>query len=135
MSDRVGILGSVVLAITLPAWAVGQSVSTGADAATILQAKCLTCHGAARMSDLDLRTTEAMLKGGKRAPAVTPGNAAASLLYRAVRREGDLQMPPGKIPLTSAEIGVLRDWIDAGARMAPARGDAAARDTERWVMP
>jgi cytochrome c553 len=125
MSDRAGILGSVVLAITLPAWAAGQSVATGADAASILQAKCLACHGATRMSDLDLRTTETMLKGGKRGPAVTPGNAGASLLYRAVRREGDLQMPPGKDALTPAEITALRDWIDAGARMAPAREGAA----------
>ena len=45
-----------------------------------------------------------MLKGGKRGPAVVPGNADESLLYKAVKRDGDLQMPPGKTPLTAAEV-------------------------------
>src|SRR5688572_8731629 len=69
-------------------------------ATAILQAKCLACHGVAKMADLDLRETSMMLKGGKRGPAVVPGNAEASLLYKAVKRDGELQMPPGKAPLT-----------------------------------
>ena len=68
-------------------------------ALAILQANCQPCHGAAQMSDLDLRQQETILKGGKRGPAVVPGNAEASLLYKAVKREGELQMPPGKTPL------------------------------------
>ena len=48
------------------------------------------------MSGLDLRQRESILKGGKRGPAIVPGKPADSLLYKAVMREGDLQMPPGK---------------------------------------
>jgi cytochrome c553 len=114
--------GSVLLAVAFAALAMGQTDSGGKDAASIFLAKCLTCHGATRMSDLDLRTTDGILKGGKRGPAVVPGNAGASLLYAAVKREGELQMPPGKDALTPGEVAILRDWIDAGARMEPAGG-------------
>ncbi len=86
-------------------------------AAAILQAKCLACHGAAKMADLDLRETPMMLKGGKRGPAVVPGNAEASLLFKAVKRDGELQMPPGKAPLTKAEVDTLRKWINSGAKL------------------
>ena len=79
------------------------------------------------MSDLDLRERETILKGGKRGPAVVPGNAEESLLYKAVKREGDLQMPPGKTALTAAKVSVLRDWINAGAK----RGIDAARTPRR----
>src|SRR5260370_28382250 len=77
------------------------------------------------MSDLDLRQTATILKGGKRGPAVTPGNADASLLYQAVRGDGELKMPPGKTPLAPQEVRLLRDWINAGARAPSANATAA----------
>src|SRR4051794_17187535 len=102
----------------------GQSIDQQAKA--ILDQKCVSCHGSARMSDLDLRDSGTILKGGKRGAAVVPGNAEGSLLYKAVKREGELQMPPGKVPLTSAEIAVLRDWINAGARAQSTSATTAA---------
>ena len=86
-------LGSFVF---LPALVCAQSESVEKAAQALLDAKCAACHGATRMSGLDLRDGDAILKGGKRGPAVVPGNAEASLLYKAVRREGDLQMPARK---------------------------------------
>src|SRR5437879_4984239 len=103
-----------------------QSGSVENNARAVIEAKCLSCHGASRMSDLDLRQTETILKGGKRGPAVVPGNAEASLLYKAVRREGELQMPPGKTALSTTEIGALRDWIKAGARWEANSGTTAS---------
>lgn len=90
---------------------------TGQEAASILESKCVACHGASRMSGLDLRTSDGILKGGKRGPAVVPGKADSSLLYKAVKRDGELQMPPGKTPLAPAEVAALRVWINAGARV------------------
>jgi hypothetical protein len=103
-----------------------QSRPDGKAAQALLEAKCLACHGSLRTSDLDLRDRATILKGGKRGPAVVPGNAEASLLYKAVRRAGDLQMPPGRTPLTSAEVAVLRDWINAGAPWEAAASTAGA---------
>src|SRR5437870_2164095 len=117
----------------------GQSGSVENGARAVIEAKCVTCHGAARMSDLDLRQTETILKGGKRGPAVVPGNADASLLYKAVRGEGELKMPPGKTPLTPSEVSRLRDWINAGARSSPGIAKTASwwsfRKPERPPVP
>ena len=93
----------------------GQTLPVEKAARQILDAKCTGCHGQARMSDLDLRDAKSALTGGKRGPAIVPGKAEQSLLYRAVKRTEELQMPPGKTPLTAAELTVLRNWIDAGA--------------------
>jgi mono/diheme cytochrome c family protein len=109
--------------------ASAQPNSTETQAATILQGKCFVCHGAARMADLDLRDRTTILKGGKRGPAMVPGNAEASLLYKAVKREGDLQMPPGKKALTPAEVATLRDWINNGAKL---ESTSKAQSTSSW---
>ena len=83
------------------------------------------------MSDLDLREPATILKGGKRGPAVVPGNAEASLLYKAIKRDGELQMPPGKVALTAAEVAIIRDWIDGGARL-PGMADSKSGRASSW---
>ncbi|MBM3756926.1 MAG: DUF1553 domain-containing protein [Acidobacteria bacterium] len=85
-------------------------------ARAILESKCIVCHGQTRMAGLDLRDPAGLARGGSRGPAVVAGNAEASLLYKAVRREGELKMPPGREALSSEEVDVLRDWINSGAR-------------------
>jgi hypothetical protein len=119
-------LGTGLLLGSLLAFAFGQSSSVEKSAKAILEANCLTCHGDARTSDLDLRELTTILKGGKRGPAVVPGNAEASILYKAVTRQGELKMPPGKAALTDSEIRALRDWIDTGARWEAAPATAGA---------
>src|SRR4051794_16240570 len=85
------------------------------DAPAIFAAQCASCHGAAQMSGLDLRSREAILKGGKRGPAIVPGQPDQSLLMKAILREGDLKMPPGKQGLSTNEIAAVREWIAKGA--------------------
>ena len=84
-------------------------------AVAILQKNCASCHGAAQMSGFDVRDRDALMRGGKRGAAVVPGHSKDSLLYRAIVREGDLKMPPGKAALTAGEIASVRSWIDSGA--------------------
>jgi len=91
-------------------------------ARALLDAKCIGCHGAAQMSGLDLRTQQALQKGGTRGPALP-------LLLKAVRREGDLKMPPGKTPLSDLEIALLEEWVRAGA---PYPGAATAAEPNWW---
>jgi cytochrome c553 len=119
-------LGPGLLLGSLLTFAFGQSNSVEKSAKAIFEANCLTCHGDARTSDLDLRELTTILKGGKRGPAIVPGNAEASILYKAVTRQGELKMPPGKAALTDSEIRALRDWIDTGARWEAAPATAAA---------
>jgi len=94
---------------------LAASALAAQDAVSILQNQCGSCHGAAAMGGLDLRTREGLLKGGARGPAMTPGNADASLLIQAVRRTGSLQMPPGKTGLKQEEVETLARWVAGGA--------------------
>ena len=125
------ILGPVLLSGGFAALLSGQSNSVVKGARAVLDAKCVSCHGEARMSDLDFRELGTILKGGKRGPAVVPGNAEASLLYKAVKRDGELQMPPGKTPLSTSEVTALRDWINAGAHWESTAGAVPAAPS-RW---
>ncbi|HEU4753274.1 MAG TPA: PSD1 and planctomycete cytochrome C domain-containing protein [Armatimonadota bacterium] len=86
----------------------------------LLQQKCLGCHGVGTiMSRLDLRTREAALKGGAKGPALVPGNAEGSLLYKLISGQRAPTMPPqGK--LAAAEVAKLKRWIDGGAPWAGA---------------
>ena len=81
----------------------------------VIETHCLACHGNARISGLDLRTSKAALQGGTRGPAIVPGDSEASLLVRAVAGTGALSMPPGGTPLPESEVEILRTWIDSGA--------------------
>src|SRR5262247_4515421 len=91
-----------------------QAQPSDKEAFFILKQKCLQCHGeAVRMSGLDLRALETILKGGEKGPAIVPGNAEASLLYRRVTGLDKPMMPMApQSPLTQQEIAVLKSWID-----------------------
>lgn len=83
----------------------------------VFAAKCVACHGAtAPQGGLDLRTSEAVLKGGKSGPAIAPGAAAKSLLIDKIVTG---QMPPGKVKLTDKEVDQVRAWIDRGVEAKP----------------
>ena len=103
----------------------------GETARAILERRCLTCHGQAQMSGLDLRQIDTIKRGGKRGPAIVPGNAEQSLLYRAISRSGELKMPPDQ-PLTAEERTVLRAWIQEGAPWEQAA--AGAREASWWAF-
>jgi cytochrome c553 len=99
-------------------------------AKTILENNCGSCHGAnAQMGGLDLRQRDAILKGGARGPAIVPGNATASLLYQAVRRDGEVKMPPGKKGLDPADVAAIKAWIDSGASAWGATPAASAQSS------
>src|SRR5258706_456758 len=87
-------------------------------AVSILQQKCLQCHGETlQMSGLDVRTREALLKGGDKGPAIVPGNAEASRAYRRVAGMEQPLMPMAPLPpLSSDELAILKSWINQGAK-------------------
>ena len=80
----------------------------------VLKNNCLACHGAAKMSGLDLRTSATARAGGEHGPAIVPFEAEESRLYKAITHQEKPTMPPGK-KITDAEIEILRRWIEAGA--------------------
>jgi len=89
----------------------------------ILQRNCLACHNQTRAkADLVLETPASIAKGGASGPAVVPGKADESLVFTSsAHRVDDLVMPPAGNKsnaenLTPDELGLLRLWIQQGAR-------------------
>ena len=81
----------------------------------ILANSCYSCHTTSQLGGLRLDSQEAMLKGGKRGPAVVPGDPEKSVLIAAVRQtNADLKMPMGN-KLKPAEVEDLTAWVAAGA--------------------
>lgn len=118
----------------LPPASTKQGVTFAADIQPIFQTSCIRCHGADRAkADLRLDTLAAVLKGGKDGAVVIPGDSAKSPLVIAVARvDRDSAMPPIRMhhaggpqmsssmpqaqPLTADEVGLIRAWIDQGAK-------------------
>lgn len=83
----------------------------------ILREHCVACHrGSRARNGLDLRSVNAILKGGSAGPAVVPGDASGSLLYQVLAHEAEPFMPPDEDALEPAVAAVLAAWIDGGAR-------------------
>jgi hypothetical protein len=92
-----------------------KKVSFAHDVVPILSQKCMQCHGIDNpMANLDLKSREGALKGGQHGPAIIPGDAAGSHLYKHVAGQEQPQMPLGG-KLSDPEIGVLKAWIESGA--------------------
>ncbi len=85
----------------------------------ILQKGCLDCHGPEKpKGKLRLDSAAAVLKGGEDGKVVVVGDSAKSLLVYAVARTQVRSMPPkdkGE-PLSKEEVGLIRAWIDQGAK-------------------
>lgn len=116
------------LALPCPAADVAAPDFT-TDVAPIFAKYCAGCHNATdRESNLSLQTFDALQQGGERGAAIVPGRADASLILRVLTGEIEPAMPPEDEPRpTEAEIGVLRAWIDAGAK-GPSGAAAAFPD-------
>ena len=126
-----------VLAITCFFSAVGASGASQPDFAKevepILEQRCIQCHGdKQQLSGLRVDSLNALLQGGAHGPAVLPGDADNSLLYRHVAGAAEPRMPFGST-LNPAEIATLKNWIDAGAPW-PKGTDKAAAKPQWWAF-
>src|SRR5580704_1725219 len=104
-----------LLVCTVASAQTANKVSFTTDVAPILTKNCAQCHGPTpAMANLDLRSRDAALKGGQHGPAIVPGDAGASRLYKHLTGQQQPQMPMGG-RLSDAEIAVIKAWIDTGA--------------------
>jgi len=95
----------------------------------ILRQNCFGCHGAGKMSGLDLRTAESAFAGGDNGKVIEPFDAGASRLYQLITHQAKPTMPPGK-KIPDAAIETLRRWIEAGASFAGFEKEAARKEDE-----
>ncbi len=81
----------------------------------LLVEQCFSCHsGKKQRGGLNLESRANLLKGGDTGPALVPGEAAKSLLIRAVSYKEELRMPP-RSKLSDQQIADLTAWVEQGA--------------------
>jgi hypothetical protein len=109
----------------LPPASPKQGVTYATDIKPVLDVSCVKCHsGDKPKAHLKLDTLNNALKGGKDGKVIIPGNSAKSpLVLSAAHLTGDkdLWMPPAHNkanigPLKPDQIGLVRAWIDQGAK-------------------
>src|SRR5579871_513410 len=103
----------------------------------ILANNCFGCHTSSQLGGLRLDTLDAMKKGGKRGPALVPGDPETSLLIKAVRQtDPGLKMPYGG-KLKPSEIADLEAWVKAGAPWPVSTASAAttSKDGKYVITP
>jgi hypothetical protein len=104
----------------------------------ILELRCTVCHGKRlQEGDLDLRSLESMLTGGKSGPALVVGKPDDSLLIKKIHAG---EMPPKRRivevsvqVITASEIALLAQWIEQGAIIDRGKADSASSAGARLV--
>jgi len=113
-----GVLAAAEIDLTRLPPAATAPVDFVRDVKPILDTACLRCHGPEKpKGGFRLDTRAAAFKGGDTGVAILPGDSARSpLIHYVARLVEDMEMPPaGKgDPLSAAQVGVLRGWIDQG---------------------
>ena len=98
--------------------AAKRTIDFNKDIKPLLAKHCVSCHGAKKQeSGFRVDTRDNALAGGDRGVAFEIGESAASLLIRYVAGlDPDITMPPEGDLLSKAQVGMLRAWIDQGAK-------------------
>jgi hypothetical protein len=145
-TSRIGghLLIAICVAMTLPPAVAMElpdasptSIDFDRDIRPILANHCCDCHGdAAQESQLRLDDVVGILKAGESGePLFVRGSGTDSLLIQRVTAENPKErMPLDAEPLSTAQIALLKAWIDGGAKIP---GDEAAAaslklTTEHW---
>jgi hypothetical protein len=104
----------------LPPAATKKDVTFAKDIKPLLEKTCFKCHGEEKQkAKLRVDSIDAIKKGSENGPIIVVGKSEkSSLVHTVAGLVEDMQMPPdGKgDPLTKEQIGLLRAWIDQGAR-------------------
>ncbi len=123
---RIRGLACTALLCFAPALTHAASVEFQADIKPIFERSCGQCHIGAALGKLRLDSEAAVLRGGASGPAIAPGHSGESLLVKRLLGLTDApRMPMGGQPLSTAQIGLIRQWIDT-AKFQSASGEQPA---------
>jgi len=109
----------------LPPASTKAGVTYATDIQPIFAKSCYPCHGPKTpkpKGKLRLDTLELVLKGSEDGAVVVPKDLVNSPLLASVAKIGDPDdyMPPPKkrdiAPLTKEQVGLIRAWIEQGAK-------------------
>lgn len=99
-----------------------KEVSFSENVKPILEAKCLSCHAEGekgfKVSGLSVESYEHLMKGTRDGPVIEPGYSYFSTLQIVVEHRADpsSSMPQNSAKLSGAEIQLIGEWIDQGAK-------------------
>lgn len=118
---RVLISGACLCLFIVSAGSLHAEVPSYAkDVRPFLNRYCVECHkGNNGKAGVNLESYESLMKGGKRGrQLLVPGQPDKSSVVMVVEGKGGRKMPPKKAPAqpTAKEIGVLRAWVEGGAK-------------------
>jgi hypothetical protein len=108
-----------------------KAVDFDRDVKPIFAKHCTSCHGAEKQkSSLRLDVRSGVLAGGEGGKVIVPGKSADSRLIEYVSSDNpDVRMPPKGARLTAAEIAILQQWINEGAK---GPDDGAKENPANW---
>jgi len=88
-------------------------ISYSKDVYPILESRCGKCHmGSFTSENLNMETYDSLMAGSQNGAVIVAGNAKESLLARKILKG---EMPKRGTKLTSAQVQIIIDWINAGA--------------------
>ncbi|MBM3800985.1 MAG: DUF1553 domain-containing protein [Acidimicrobiia bacterium] len=91
----------------------------------LFEEHCQACHSAeSKQGGFDLSSPTALLRGGTRGAAITPGNAKTSLLYQLMTHELEPAMPFKAPKLSKEAIALVELWINLGAQVPASQAKA-----------
>ena len=108
---------AAAFAVELPPPA-NRAVDFVKDIQPLLESSCVKCHAKGKdRGGLSLETREGFFKGGDTGVAMIPGNSAKSLIVELVAStDVETAMPRRGKRWTPEQVGLLRAWIDQGAK-------------------
>jgi hypothetical protein len=101
--------------------AASQQIDFAKDIKPLFESSCIQCHAKGKTKGgLSLETRESFLRGGDDGPAAILGKSAESNIVKLVAGvDPDEQMPKKGKKWTPDQVGLLRAWIDQGAKWDP----------------
>ena len=114
-------LGTIFISLVVLFYVVKpeNEVDFSADVKPILNKHCISCHGGVKKTAgfSVLFESEALGETQSGKPAIIPGNSNKSeFIIRLKYTDPEMRMPYKKPALSKAEIKILTDWIDQGAK-------------------
>ncbi len=106
---------------TLPPASTKTGVTYATDIKPIFDASCVKCHNSTKKpgAGLVLDNLAGILKGGKDGKVIVGGDSTKGDLIASIAHLGDdpmTFMPKRAKQLTPEQIGLIRAWIDQGAK-------------------
>lgn len=138
---RTGAVRGMISVFAILAWTMTTAAAESpADAfetkiRPVLLRTCFQCHGEVKAGGgLRIDSREALMRGGESGPAIIPGNAAESLVFKAIKRDDSVSvMPPDKKQtLRADQIAAFEAWINSGAVWP--ENSARFQATRHWAF-